>query len=664
MQWETIQIPNVYLTENWPIRYVSVNTSGHFIAIAGARGLAHYNTLSGKWKLFGNEHQEQSFAVQGGILWFRSMMIIACEDVIGHTSDIRVFSRETKLDNTFILHIERLQHPVLAMNNTDSHLMLYCADHVVRYFSIHVTANSHSLRFRPQQAFAMHDIVGGSGGLVQAIARFPPPGEISIETMSHNPFVILRNGILHMISRKGNTWEAIRIGDRTEHFWISAHDDEIAEFSNTMWAFSGATVKRHIIEPIYLALAASAGLQILTNIVIDPIEGFNASFLDTALHIVVDFYPLTVLIQKGLLVDEEGSRENQGGLLPTVIKFVQRFPRSLEIIVNCARKSEMALWKHFFSIVGDPKDMFKRCLDEGQLSTATSYLIIIQTLESSAVSSQLAVQLLEKSFILRDYETGSELVRFLRSIDVLCCAAVTAAFCSFAYLTLVIISGQFYFDLLVNKHARAILMVEQYRDLSRFALLFQLNLGEWLLRERRSGVTLVKDWSATFHVLHEQFNWPLPNEYTRAQSPQRKSSIPAIQFSDVLQDEDDAAGIPASATSATSATTLTVNSIPAVRRGRRSSHRAAAHKPSSRREEEIRYLRNSMQQVHPDMSLLLSAMLLDFAAIIETVDMYRHMLAPLQDTLSKTKSRGYKQLSKHLDATFAEVPPAQLATKS
>nr|KAJ3422636.1 hypothetical protein HK105_007190 [Polyrhizophydium stewartii] len=657
MNWETIQIPNVYLAENWPIRYISVNSTGHFVAIAGTRGLAHYNTMSGKWKLFGNEHQEQSFFVQGGLLWFRSMLIIACQDVISHGSEIRVFSRETKLDNASLVHLERLQHPVLAMNNTDSHLLLYCADHVVRYYSMHITSNGQRLVFRPQQAFSMQDIVGGFGNVVQAVARFPPPGEISVDTMANSPFVVLRNGALHMISKRGGAWEAIKIASNTEHFWISAQEDEVEEFSSTMWAFSGPTVK-------------------VPLIVVDPVQGVDSSFLDMALHISVDFYPLTVLIQKGLLVgiekrlslnasldisqfgtdaksylflhfiirhllalgleqkaikfcsnyqsleyfghalevllhtilEEENDAKMQqtqrGSLLAQTVRFVQNFPKSLEIIVNCARKSEMALWGYFFSIVGDPIAMFEKCLSVGQLGTATSYLIIIQTLKSSAVSSQLAVKLLEKSFEVRDYETGSELVRFLKTIEDSGAheeedqvvdpgqpkaAAEPAAEPAAEAVSDPDMPDMFYFDLLVNNQARAILSEQHFRDLGRFATLFQLNLAEWLARERERTRLIVQDWNVVFAALHDQFMWTMP-----------------IQ------------------------------------------------RPSNRKEEEMRSLqRAAMLGQFAELAAMLAAMLLDAYAVAEVVETNPDVLAPLKDALDKSKCRGYKQLCKHIDSAVA-----------
>ncbi|KAK6099652.1 WD40 repeat protein [Batrachochytrium dendrobatidis] len=687
MGWETIQIPNVYISDNWPIRYVSLNSSGKFIAIAGKRGLAHYNTFSGKWKLFGNEHQEQGFTVQGGILWFRSMLIVACQDVISYSSEIRVFSRTTKLDNSMILHIEKLQHPVLTMNNTDSHLLLYCADHVVRYFSIHILPGDQRVQLQPQQAFSMQDIISGWGDIVQAVARFPPPGVISIETMTNNPFVILRNGALHMISKRGDSWEAIKIASHTEHFWISAHEDEVEEFSNTMWAFSGRTVK------------------ILTNIIIDPIAGTDHSFLDTALDISVDFYPLTVLIQKGLLVGiekqlslnstldvsqfstdtksylflhfiirhllmlgleqkaitfcsnyqdleyfshslevllhtvlEDNSESDQKkstavGIeshLTQIVRFIKRFPKSLEIIVNCARKSEMAMWNYFFAAVGDPITMFETCLDEGLLGTATSYLIVIQTLRSSSVSTKLAIQLLKKSFDLKDYETGSELVRFLKSIKagehpMMQETANDDASSVTDILDLTAL------EQLVKDQTKTILESQQYRDLGHFAALFQIDLGAWLLTEREKTKVLIFDWFATLMALHKHFSLGLPNEFNAVvSSAYRLTWQQKAQGQSLTNDTEPSQNLSAS------------------RRARPPpSSRQTTRKPANRRELEIRALmKASIEGEFVELALLLGALLLDSATLISLLDEHPDLVDFFREALNRTKCRGYRQLYK------------------
>lgn len=74
------------------------------------------------------------------------------------------------------------------------------------------------------------------------------------------------------------------------------------------------------------------------------------------------------------------------------------------------------MWKYLFAIVGDPKELFAHCLANNDLRTATSYLIIIQTLEPYAVSSRLQVELLERTLEVEDFALTSEVVRYLTSV--------------------------------------------------------------------------------------------------------------------------------------------------------------------------------------------------------------------------------------------------------
>jgi hypothetical protein len=73
------QIPQRYLALNWPIRYSSLSSDGRLIGIAGRRGLIHYSSTSGRWKLFANEEQEQNFTVRGGLIWFHHVLVAAVE---------------------------------------------------------------------------------------------------------------------------------------------------------------------------------------------------------------------------------------------------------------------------------------------------------------------------------------------------------------------------------------------------------------------------------------------------------------------------------------------------------------------------------------------------------------------------------------------------------
>ncbi|GMR39671.1 hypothetical protein PMAYCL1PPCAC_09866, partial [Pristionchus mayeri] len=104
-------------------------------------------------------------------------------------------------------------------------------------------------------------------------------------------------------------------------------------------------------------------------------------------------------------------------LLPRVVAFIQEFPEFLKTIAHCARKTELALWPALFEVTGSPNDLFEVCLRDGQLETAASYLIILQNIESAAISLEQSAHLLREALSSCSWQLARDLVRFAKSID-------------------------------------------------------------------------------------------------------------------------------------------------------------------------------------------------------------------------------------------------------
>lgn len=100
-----------------------------------------------------------------------------------------------------------------------------------------------------------------------------------------------------------------------------------------------------------------------------------------------------------------------------MIDFIREFPVFLETVVHCARKTELALWPHLFAVVGNPKELFQRCLDDNQLETAASYLLVLQNLERTSVSRKYATLLLDAAQKSSSRKLATDLARFLQAID-------------------------------------------------------------------------------------------------------------------------------------------------------------------------------------------------------------------------------------------------------
>ena len=92
-----------------------------------------------------------------------------------------------------------------------------------------------------------------------------------------------------------------------------------------------------------------------------------------------------------VLEDEVDTPQKGKRILPLVIEFLDHFDQSLDVVVGCARKTEIDRWERLFEVVGDPRGLFELCLKGEKWRTAASYLLVLHNLEEGdgvKVSSQ------------------------------------------------------------------------------------------------------------------------------------------------------------------------------------------------------------------------------------------------------------------------------------
>ncbi|KAI8901209.1 RIC1-domain-containing protein [Globomyces pollinis-pini] len=654
LNWSAIHIPNMYLTVNWPIRHICTSTNGQFIAVAGKHGFAHYNCANGKWKLFGNEHQENGFRVTG-MHWYKSYIILSCENLYNDSYEIRVYSRESKLDDSMILFSKTLLTEILSINVSDDFLLILVKAGTIQSHEI-ICMEDDKIQLILRQEFSLESFPEFNQKCIQGVCRYP----LMNVAYENRPIIILENGRLNLIWEDNGKWKASILATRVEHFWISSQDNKENSLTSAIWAFDGNGVQI-LVEPLAMANTSSTSTH-------KPI--FN---------MILDFYPFMVMLDQGVLVGikqqltmnkalsisqfntdlkthlfvhliisdflhhknvqgalafgkyyqhlnyfnhalemmlhnalEEDSSIEADNALVSVVEFINQFPKSLEIIVNCARKSEMALWPRFFSLVGDPKILYQKSLDCGLLGVATSYLIIIQTLEPLSVSSQLAIQLLDKSLQSNDFETGSELYRFLRSIfDAETPTGKTQPQSPRESLTAQERSNMLFFETLIQNKARSLVLVGRFREFLKFSSMFSIAISHWLKQERRSTKLLIVNWLETLTKLHDQFSWPYPTELPIVNNPRIDTSYPSI---DARRRHSQMSVTPSK----------------------------SSKKEVSRREAELRlFLAACNEGEFPEMGLLLATMLLDVDCCISVLNLYPDLFQLWEAALLSSKHKVY-----------------------
>eukprot|EP00035_Acanthoeca_spectabilis_P012018 m.212496 g.212496 ORF g.212496 m.212496 type:complete len:1237 (+) comp15504_c0_seq1:219-3929(+) len=144
-------------------------------------------------------------------------------------------------------------------------------------------------------------------------------------------------------------------------------------------------------------------------------DGHARRIAQSCSHLTYFHHVLELMLHK-VLEDERNAHEGESDAqLSRVSKFLEGFPYFLETVVHCARKTDVAKWSKLFAATGSADQLFERCIVTGQLHTASSYLLVLQSLQSPAASQQHALRILRLALSDENWDLARDLIRFLQA---------------------------------------------------------------------------------------------------------------------------------------------------------------------------------------------------------------------------------------------------------
>ncbi|GAA5849964.1 hypothetical protein JCM9279_002475, partial [Rhodotorula babjevae] len=297
--WQHIKIPAAYIASQYPLRYAVISSDARLIAVAGRRGLTHYNALSGRWRLFEEERDEEALRVCGGMVWWGSVLVVGCE--VEGEYQLRLFSRDKPLSLADTLEIVPLDSAPLVLSVFDSSLLVYTADNTFHHFLIRST-RSGGPRLRVCGSIGFEGVVqdprrvrGLSWLVPKSQQRFGDPADdLNVATI-----IFLISGRLVLLRPRRAAHEEVKydlqiLADRVEFYWT--HLRGIGTLENSLWAWDGAKIR--------VWLDALTIEKVRVDAKRDAYETVRES-----VAMPLDFYPLAVLMDKGIIVgvDQETS---------------------------------------------------------------------------------------------------------------------------------------------------------------------------------------------------------------------------------------------------------------------------------------------------------------------------------------------------------------------
>lgn len=309
--WHTARIPASYLLHQWPIRFTVISSDGRYVAVAGRRGLAHYSINSGRWRTFANKAAEDEFQVRGGMCWYRNTLVAAVE--ANRSFELRLYERESVLDTNNVVFREPMKSPIVLITTTgEDSLLVYTYENILYHYIFVPSANG-SMRLMQMGHIGFHGIVR-SPARVRGLSWVLPEGQLydgdpSLDvSMASVLFLVDGKLVLFQPSRneQGGIKYDMRIIAQTVEFYVCMKDQPFsflpAAATETPAAPGSVASDETLQNSLWLFDAGELKLWTDTHEALDAVANGT---LEPPITIDLDFYPLSILLSKALVLGVE-----------------------------------------------------------------------------------------------------------------------------------------------------------------------------------------------------------------------------------------------------------------------------------------------------------------------------------------------------------------------
>lgn len=373
--WHTARVPATYLLRQWPIRQTVISPDGRYVAVAGRRGLAHYSVNSGRWKTFANETMEGDFQVRGGMCWYQHILVAAVES--NRSYEIRLYSRETALDSSQILHSEPIQAPVVLITTSgEDSLLVYTYENLLYHFIF--TPYQGSVRLVQVGQIAFHGIVR-SPARVRALSWVLPESQLvdgdpsqdvavaSVIFLVDGKLVLLRPSL----NDEGQLKYDMRVIAQNVEYYASMRDQPLLNANSKAERGDSQVAPSALKESLWVFDGTELKAWTHFNEVLDA-AGDVEKELPPSVSVPVDFYPLSILLEKGIILGVESDLVQRRDVtfsffhfairthlvLPDVLRFYLRQNRTAEAATLANQYRDLEYFAHGLEM------LLHRVLDE------------------------------------------------------------------------------------------------------------------------------------------------------------------------------------------------------------------------------------------------------------------------------------------------------------